>query len=203
MRKQSVIYLGLFLMMFGLYAAQLKKKAAVKTQSETPALVTEEEEIKRTQTRVQLLYEKVSALSVFRTRISGIRLLPASPPVKNDFMISLSGDEIYNDGGFSIHESWGTVLDSLAVIIKAEPGLSLEISGFADENNPKEKAASDYGSSALAFSYARAEWLAHYFERKHGIEIQKTFVLRGMGAIPMGKRIDLRLYYSKPSSGAF
>jgi outer membrane protein OmpA-like peptidoglycan-associated protein len=194
MRKQGVIYLGLFIMVFGLYAAQLKKNSAVKN-TKISMMVPEDEEVKIAQTRIQLLYDQVFEASVFKNKVSGVSLKPMSPPVKNDFTISFSGDEIYTGGDFSIHESWGTVLDFLAGVIKSAPGLEVEVSGFANENDPREKSPTDYGSSPFAFSFARAEWLAHYFERKHGLVIKKTFVLRGMGAIPQGKRIDLRFHF--------
>lgn len=195
MRKQGVIYLGLFLMVFGLYAAQLKKKPPVKNELASSAYEQEPEEFKIAQTRIQLLYDQVSEASVFKNKTVGIRLTPAQAPVRNEFRVTFSGEEVFKEGDFAIHESWTTILDFLAGLIKKEAGLHVEISGFADQDSMREKSASDYGSSALTFSFARAEWLAHYFERKHGISIQKTFVLRGMGAVPQGRKIVLRFYF--------
>ncbi len=193
MRNQGLVFLGLFLITFGLYASQLKKKAITEKSRLTTLLAPAP--TAKPQTRIQVLYEIVSSQKYFSNRISGIRLTPTHAQVKNDFTITYSGEEIFSDEGFSIHESLRTSLDSLVEIMKAQHGLKVEISGYADADNPKEKKPSDYGSSALTFSFARAEWLAHYFERKHGILISKYFILRGMGAVPQGKKIELRFFY--------
>ena len=72
----------------------------------------------------------------------------------------------------------------------------VEISGFADLDHPLEKSTNDEGASAYAFSFSRAEWLAHYFERMHGISIQKNLVLKGMGAVSEGRKIELKFYFN-------
>ena len=198
MRNQAQVYLGLFLIAFGLYAAQLKKKPALLHKAD-PLTLLESTPTPAPQTRMQVLYEKVAGEKFFSNRIGGIKLSPATGPVKHDFTITFFGEEIFTDEGFSIHPSWHTALDDLAEIIKTEPGLHVEIAGYADQDNPKEQSPSDYGSSPYAFSFARAEWLAHYFERKHRIPIGKVFVLKGMGAVSEGKRIELRFFYNSPS----
>lgn len=196
MRNQATIYLGLFLIAFGLYAAQLKKKqgSVVEVKPSTMVLTEEPSPTPSSQNRLQLLHEKVVLGSFFRNHVAGISLYPSSAPIK-DFTVTLAGDEVYADQEADIHESWNSALDFLAGLIKQEPGLHVEISGYADESKPKEQKPVDFASSSLTFSYARAEWLAHYFERKHGIAIQKYFVLRGMGAVERGKKIELRFYY--------
>jgi outer membrane protein OmpA-like peptidoglycan-associated protein len=198
MRNQAQVYLGLFLIAFCLYAAQLKKKTPAPIKATSTSLL-DSTPTPVPQTRMQILYEKISGKKFFSNRIGGIKLTPAKGPVKNDFTITFFGEETFTDEGFSIHPSWHTALDELAETIKTELGLHVEIAGFADQDNPKEKSPSDYGSSPYAFSFARAEWLAHYFERKHRINISKVFVLKGMGAVSEGKRIELRFYYNSPS----
>ena len=194
MRKQGLIYLGLFLITFGLYAAQLKKKPRVENKV-VPSLVTQlQPDVP--QARIQILYDKIYSEKMFASKISGIKLTPSHPPVNSDFIITFFGEDVFTDEGFSIHESFGSTLDFLAQLIKAEHGLTVEISGFADLGNAHEEKSSDYGSSPLAFSFARAEWLAHYFEQKFGISIPKTLILRGMGAVPQGKKIELRFYFN-------
>ena len=193
MRNNGVVYLGLFVMMAGLYAAQVKKSAHAEVKVE-PRLV-ESTPTPLPQNRIQLLYEKLGALKMFSNTVEGVRLIPVHPPIKDSFTIILYGDEIFSDEDFAAHDSWNTVLDKIAFYFKSEPGLRIEISGYADSDNEKERQASDYGASAYAFSYARAEWLAHYFERRHGIPIVGSFILRGMGAVPRGKKISLRFYF--------
>ena len=194
MRNQGLIYIGLFLIAFGLYASQLKKKPHVENKPvETPML--EPTPASASQARIQVLYEKILADKMFTSKIGGIKLTPARPPVNNDFTITFTGDEIFTNEGFSIHESLASTLDFLAETIKSEHGLMVEISGYADANSVLEVKPSDYGSSALAFSFARAEWLAHYFEQTHGISVSKTLILRGMGAVPQGKKVELRFYF--------
>jgi len=204
MRNQGVIYLGLFLMMAGIYAAEVKKSAHAEVKA-VPHL-QESTPVPAPQNRIQLLYEKLSALKMFSNTVEGVRLIPVHPPIKDSFTIILYGDEIFSDEDFAAHDTWNTVLDKIAYYFKNEPGLRIEISGYADLDNEKERKSSDYGASAYAFSYARAEWLAHYFERKHGIPIADSFVLRGMGAVHQGKKITLKFYFrsslSDENSGA-
>jgi outer membrane protein OmpA-like peptidoglycan-associated protein len=176
-------------MVFGLYAAQLKKKVHSTPVAKIAEILPEAEKIP--QTRIQIVYDLIVADRLFSNKISGIKLLPAQPPVINDFLITFSGDEMFTDDGVAIHESWNSALDFLAEIILKERGLKVEISGYAESN----------AKNGLAFSFSRAESLAHYFERRHGISISKTFVLRGMGPVPQGKKIELRFYFNA-SSGA-
>ena len=199
MGNQGTAYLGLFLIAFSLYAAQLKKTpiSASATEVRAQAPGAEPTPVQPPQARIQVLYDLLTSDNRFTNKIDGVRV----SPVKNDFTVTLIGDEIYTDGGFSVNDSWNSILDKLAVILKSEKGLMIEISGYADEDNLKEKQPGDYGSSAFAFSYARAEWLAHYFERKHGIPIKKTFILRGLGSVPQGKKIEMRFYFSSAFSG--
>ena len=197
MRNQITIYLGLFLIVFGLYAVQLKKiphatGAATKEVAELVASTP----VPAPQNRIQLLYDQLRSQKIFSNTVDGVRLFPKQPPVKSDFMITLYGDEVFSDENFAINPPWETVLDQIADLFKKELGLKMEISGYADADNLREQKPSDYGSSAFAFSYARAEWLAHYFERKDGLSISKILVLRGMGAVPQGKKIELRFYFS-------
>ncbi len=192
-RIQAQVFLGLFLIVFGLFAAQIKKKPSTIEAKPNPLFIEPTPE-PISQTRIQVLYDQVAIEKIFSNQISGVKLLPARASVKNDFKIIFEGDEVYSDHAISVHSSWETTLDFIAELIKKNPGLHVDIAGFADLENPKENKPSDF-PTALASSFARAEWVAHHFERKHGIIVAKSMVLMGMGAVPQGKKLVLRFYY--------
>ena len=112
-------------------------------------------------------------------------------------MLQFYSDEAYETGAFAVRENWYPFLDQLGKYLNQEykNGILVKINGYADLNSPQEKTPSDYGSSDLTFSYARAEWVARYFERKFGIPIRTVCMLTGMGAVQNGKKVELIFYY--------
>ena len=171
MRNQSIIYLGLFLIAFGLYASQIKKIPRASEVKPVTSLV-ESTPVPAPQNRIQVLYDKISAQKIFSNTVDGVKLTPSHAPIKNDFIITLYGDEMFSDENFSISTSWTNVLDQIADFFKPELGLKMEITGYADADNTREQKPSDYGNSAYAFSYARAEWLLFESTRSNTIHYE-------------------------------
>ncbi len=202
MSNRSTIFSGLFVMIFGLYAYELKKHVP---DSEKPRSVLgfiakkEIEAPPRQGPRIEVAYDKLSKDPVFAGKFEGIYLIPApvaGVEIGRDFMLVLQGDEVFASESASVRDGLHSVLDHAAEFLHSEPGMKVEISGFADENDLEEQGATDEGRSAYEFSYSRAEWVARYFERQHGFDIPNTFILRGMGPSPKGKRVELRFYFN-------
>ena len=191
----SVVFMGLFLMGFALYGSVLSQ-LKMKTTLQTEATHEETEAVLSINTKLEKLYQKISSDGLFKQeRAQGIDLKKSLKTITLVFY----GDEVYEAGAFAMNESWLSALDRLKEYIEPEleHGLRVQIKGYADEQDPKEKASSDYGESDLTFSFARAEWVARYFERKWGFSLRRRFELVGVGARAGGRKTELILSYGQ------
>jgi flagellar motor protein MotB len=195
--KFPVVYVGLFLIAFALYAAEAKKPATVITM---PAPAPKASIAKITQeSKLAALQSKLTEALTTNALPDGILMVQSVNRYSgaSELLLRWSGDDMYAAGDFAIRETWYTLIDRMAAVIQAElkNGLEVEIRGYADSEDPVEKSPSDYGKSAYAFSFARAEWLARYLERKDQIEIEPHFQLKGMGASESGRKIIVAFTY--------
>ena len=211
--KNSVLFMGLFLMAFALYANERNQvpvtvvapsgQATEVTVSDVPASgpnrpviegVGSDAPAKGSDVKLLAFFQTLVNDPLFSTHADGLRLVREPRAV----MIQLYGDDVFAEGEVEIRESWYSVLDRIASKLTKEEfqkGLKVEVRGFADEASSREQKPSDFGRSDFAFSFARAEWLARYFERKWRIPLQEVFTLKGMGARPYGKKIELWFSY--------
>jgi flagellar motor protein MotB len=195
MRSQSnLVYLGLAVLMMGLFAGQVRQRT-IQIPSEEVATPGAAPATKVENPRVFSAYQALLADPIFTSKIDGITLIPqpdAVGTVLDQFVLVLQGSEVYGSRESRIQKSWESLLDRVADILENDPGLKVEISGYADADDPLENRNAENGSSPLAFSFARAEWIARYFETVHGADIANDFILRGMGISPKGKRVELK-----------
>jgi flagellar motor protein MotB len=210
--KNPVLFMGLFLITFGLFAKERMRPHTVSVSegvqasslnvvdvpdSKTPAVIEGRDSntpSRGSNLKVQALFQNFMSDALLASKADGMRL--AREP--NAMMVQLYGEDVFADGATDVHESWYPVLDRIAAKLTADEfkkGLRVEIRGFADEASPREQKPSDFGRSDFAFSFARAEWLARYFERKWRIPLQEAFTLKGMGARPYGKKLEIWLSY--------
>ena len=199
----NTIYLGLAILMMGLFASQIRKPSL-----ESPASVIQTNEsianapltAAAENPRIFTAYQRLLGESFFTQKLDGISVNPApgtGQRLTDHFTLILSGGEVYGSSDARIQKNWESVLDRIADVLDDDPGLKMEISGYADADDPLENRNADNGSSPLAFSFARAEWVARYFETAHGADISSDFILRGMGPIVQGKRVELKILIPK------
>jgi hypothetical protein len=199
--KSPVVYVGLFLIAFSLYAASLKKENHSKSGITPAAPVEEVVNAEPVTPNAKLLALNAKFSQVFKSKDlpdglrfeRGINDFSGTPEVK----IVWSGEDIYRAGDFSIRETLYPVIDRMGKLLRAElaNGLRVEIRGFADLDDEVERTAGDYGKSSYAFSYARSEWLAHYLEHHNEIELHDRVQLKGMGAVEKGRKLEVALSY--------
>ncbi len=194
--NQSVIYLGLFLMAVALYGFEVTQSKANLSAHKDKIVVTQELPPELSP-KLEVLYKRFTADPFFNSQAPGVKVQKNLKTVT----ITFYGGDVYESGGFAMNESWFSVLDRIEDIIHPEldHGLRVQIKGYADSNDPTERKASDYGDSDLTFSFARAEWVARYFERKWGVSIRNKFEMTGVGAQLNGKRTELVFNYSSSS----
>jgi flagellar motor protein MotB len=210
--KDSVLYMGLFLMAFVLYANERNRpaearpsdtdtEAAAKVADSTPAVnrpviesVPSDLPAHGADAKIQALFQIFLSDAMFSRPADGLRLVREPRAIE----IQLYGDDVFTEGEIAVRESWYPVIDRIAEKLTADEfkkGLKVEIRGFADEASQREVRSSDFGHSDFTFSFARAEWLARYLERKWGISLQDVFTLKGMGSRPYGKKVEVWLSY--------
>jgi len=204
--RSNTVYLGLAVLMMGLFAGKIRHQehsphpsVAKKNEVTTAEPQTESENV-----RIFTAYQRLLGESFFTQKIEGIAVIPAPATgqrLTDHFTVILSGSEVYGSREAHVQKNWETVLDRIADVLDDDPGLKMEISGYADADDPLENRNSENGSSPLAFSFARAEWIARYFETAHGADIAHDFILRGMGLIAQGKRVELKILIPKSAAG--
>jgi len=212
--KNPVVFLGLFLMAFALYAnerRQLEAQPKTKSEAAGPISATNEngvsvitvppssappvvETARTADPQLKALFQSFLQDSIFSGRTDGIRI--ALEP--EGLLIQLSGDDVFAEGEPSVRESWYPAIDRIAEKLtpaEFKKGLKVEVRGFADEASEKERSPGDFGHSDFLFSFSRAEWLARYFERKWRMPLKEVFTIKAMGARPYGKKVELWLNY--------
>lgn len=204
--RSNTVYLGLAVLMMGLFAGQIRNRST----EPQPSVIQSNESIANSASsaaenpRIFTAYQRLLGESFFAQKLDGISVIPAPGTgqiLTDHFTLILSGGEVYGSRDARIQKSWESVLDRIADVLDDDPGLKMEISGYADADDPLENRNAENGSSPLAFSFARAEWIARYFETAHGADIASDFILRGMGPIAQGKRVELKILIPKSGSG--
>ncbi len=194
--KSPVVYMGLFLVALALYALEKTKGGtgcAVTQQFYQASSFSDKHMSVTALEKLQELYVQLSSEPFIKGKMDGIQLAREADAV----VIRFAGDEVYMDGEVAIRDNWYSVLDRMAEIIRAEitRGVKVDMRGFADEKNRNERKSGDFGESEYAFSFSRAEWVSRYFEGKWRIPLKGIFSMRGMGAYPNGKKVELSLTY--------
>jgi flagellar motor protein MotB len=207
MRNQAnTIYLGLAVLMMGLFASQVRQHSnqpSVEESAVDHSAATKRAPIPSDHPRIFAAYHALLADPIFSSKIDGISMIPqpgAGTTVSDHFVLVLQGSEVFGSREARVQKSWESLLDRIADILDDDPGLKIEISGYADADDPLENRNSESGSSPLAFSFARAEWIARYFETVHGADVAGDFILRGMGLSPKGKRVELKFLIPQTAS---
>ena len=194
MRNQNTVYLGLFLMVLGLYAYQVKKPAPSETEHVAVAEVKKQEHPSVSHA-ISEIFEQVRAEEIFTSKIDGLSLLPDHDPIQKFFSISRHGDEVYSSGESAIADNWNAVLDWLGDLIVQHPCLQVEIDAYADDSDLKEKTRAERGAGMIALSHSRAEWAKDLLIRKHGKAIEKQLSdVKGLGPRARGKRVEFQLH---------
>lgn len=192
-KQNPTLYLGLFVVFFALYAREHQRNSAGVL---APALVKEpmkDERLAPASRRMQDLTKTLQEDSLFQVRADGLTAIYRFDSV----VISFSGDEVFSEGHFAFRETWYTALDHLAELIKpyVQRGLKIEVVGYTDAGSSKERQPSDYGNSDYALSFARAEWVARFLERRSLIPIKERVKLTGAGAVKAGRKVDLKFSF--------
>ncbi|MBS1958965.1 MAG: OmpA family protein [Bdellovibrionales bacterium] len=192
--KQSPIaYLGLFVAFFALYAREhqkILKAGHAEPVKEAPVPLP----VMASQ-KIQDLSKTFQEDSLFQVRADGLRADYRLESVD----VAFYGDEVYGEGAFAIRETWYTAMDRLAELIKPylKRGLKIEVIGYTDIGSLKERRPSDYGESDYALSFARAEWVARFLERRALIPIKERVKITGAGAVKAGRKVEFRFTFDK------
>jgi flagellar motor protein MotB len=193
LKQNSSIYMGLFVMMLGLYS----HSRTTHPNTSDPHTSTKSNS-NSTLSRIQSVYQAISEDPVFSGKVDGVLLIPDPSqkiPVTQDFKIVFQGDDAFSSRDHRLRRDFEPVLDDVADLLTHDPGLRIEISGYADANDPRENLHTESELSPHAFSFSRAEWVARYLSLKSGVDLQETFVLRGMGLVNQGKKLELKIHY--------
>lgn len=195
--KQSpVAYLGLFVAFFALYAREhqklLKASGVAAPVQEAPAAAPVPVTMSQ---KIQDLSKSLQEDSLFQVRADGLR----ADYRLDSVTVSFYGDEVYGEGAFAFRETWYTALDRLSEIVKPylKRGLRIEVVGYTDVGSLKERQPSDYGESDYALSFARAEWVARFLERRALIPIKERVKITGAGAVKVGRKVDLKFTFDQ------
>jgi flagellar motor protein MotB len=203
-RQQGhVLFLGLFVIFFGLYAREHQRMAragagasVVPVPQSVPAPAAAEQAASGAipvSQRVRELTDALQGDSLFQVHADGLTARYEPDAVT----VSFGGDDVYAEGHFAFRETWYTSLDRLASILQpfVARGLRIEITGYTDLGSAKERRPTDYGESDYALSFARAEWVARFLERRALIPIQERVRLTGSGSVKTGRRVDLKFVF--------
>jgi flagellar motor protein MotB len=175
--KQTVVYQGLFLIAFALYANERNQAHPVVIQKEI-AEPSAPGEIPAAPELVAL-YQKLKIASVFTTPIDGVSLTSAPRALS----IRIQSDELYPDGSeVAVEETWQPVLDQIgdALFAAGEPTVDLIFS-----------VSTTLEKDAFTVSSARANWVLRYLERKYRFRVdQGKYRVTGLGTTesPRGKK---------------
>ncbi len=183
--KNVVIFQGLFLIVFALYAAEKKKVRTIVVAKEAVAAEAPPEVI---ETRnLDELYRQLKKKPFFESPIDGVKI----EKLKASIRISLQSDELYREGESSVEETWQPALDSIgdSLFVYLQNRFRVTFIGYANTE-----------SEPFRFSSGRAEWLYRYYESKYHLSaksnaenLKRVFYISGGGAIQNGKRIEIEV----------
>jgi flagellar motor protein MotB len=171
MIKQNTPYLALFLIAFSLYAVERNKAHPTFIQKEM-AEPLPAGEVELAPELVEI-YHRLRVAPVFTQAVDGVKLIKGD----HDIRIEIINDELYHEQETAVEDTWLPVLDQIGNVLFKEGELKVVV--VFSSNATEEK-------DSFAFSAARAEWVLHYFSRKHQFKLDAG-QYRVMG---MGKTVD-------------
>lgn len=171
MIKQNTSYLALFLIAFSLYAVERNKAHPTLIQKEiVEPLPAGEVELAP---ELVEIYHRLRVAPVFTQAVDGVKLIKGD----HDIRIEIVNDELYHEQETAVEGTWLPVLDQIGNVLFKEGELKAVVVFSSNATEEKE---------SFAFSAARAEWVLHYFSRKHQFKLDAG-QYRVMG---MGKTVD-------------
>ena len=143
--NRTVIYQGLFLMAFGLYANATRSPGnkAVPAPESRPRDTLEKRAASQDEP-LQELYDDLQRIPVFQGKIEGVELEVSGDSI----LIEIRSEELYRPASVEVEPVWHSTLIQIGQELYSEldPGLALEITGFGP------------------LGESRAKWLSEYFK---------------------------------------
>ena len=166
--KSAVLYQGLFLIAFALYAeTKIHASGEAGLGQPTGAYSSLSTHATRLPLALDLLRQELAQMPIFRAKIPGVVLSILDEQV----LIAFEGDDLYREGSVEVGEIWISALEQIGVAVyqHLDPSLELSIVGFgsgADQNG-------------LTQGELRAKWIGNFFASRHE-----------SGALPKMKVLD-------------
>jgi hypothetical protein len=184
--KHSVIFQGLFLMAFGLFASE---RMRAKTPSATVKMAESSESNPNPDAHaLDVLYRMLLKSEAFRTPVSGLRIRLAPGKV----VISLQNEELYSGDSVALDETVQPVLDRIAssLLPLLAPEFQVRVQAFIEGATEEHGVSAFKQETAYSLATKRAEWLLHYLETRHQSRAKGRFWI-GAGVAGTNKRIEL------------
>lgn len=195
-KQSATLYLGLFVIFFALFAREHQRLVRLTAAPEAAPPVPVVEPVYATPSqKIAELTKVFQNDSLFQVRADGLNASYGS-----DFVgVTFHGEDVFAEGHFAFREEWYTALDRLGALIQPflKRNLRIEIIGHTDVGSAKERRPTDYGESDYALSFARAEWVARFLERRALIPIKERVKLSGAGATKAGRKVELRFTFDR------
>lgn len=178
-------------MTFGLYANERNEAHPVLIQNEVRAALPVPATASQ-HPQLELLYLRLKNAEIFKVPKDGVILLKTEEFIQ----ISLQSDELYRSGEVAMETTWFSMLDQIGNLLFSNKASVFQFNfiGFANSLNENETRGAAFQESPYLFSSSRAEWLFRYYESKYHLKAGKqVYLISGAGAIPNGKRIEVRI----------
>ncbi len=190
MKQNAVIYQGLFLIAFALYAKEQNESHPIVIQKETVIAQPEITPTRPESQTLSALYQELKSKEVFQTPVDGVKLTQLGTAIQ----VSLQSDELYRDGEAAIEETWYPMIDQIgsALFPRVDQSFKVSFVGYANSLNERESRSAAFQQSPYLFSASRAEWLFRYYDSHFHLKSeQRSFYMTGAGAVPNGKRVEI------------
>ena len=178
--KSGVIYQGLFLIAFALYAEGQRRvfRSEVQTNDSIPVGVKTESRTHRP--FLAKLEEDLRLIPVFQGKLEGFTLEVLDQGV----LMTLESDELFRAHAISVDSSWFSTLEQIGAKVYSNPDpdalLEIEVSGEA-------------GSPEKDLGLKRAGWIQAYFQSHFQEKKERAVRLRQGDLVPRGNRICFRI----------
>jgi hypothetical protein len=183
--KSSVLYQGLFLIAFALYAdSRMHATGTTGTSGGSGTYSSLSTHATHLPLALDLLRQELAQIPIFRAKVPGVTLSILDEQV----LIAFEGDDLYREGATEVEAIWASALEQIgsAVYQHLDPALQLTIVGFGTGMDQE-------GSSQGTL---RAKWIEHFFgSRSDGGEKPKVTVLdggKGAGVPRFELKVSLR-----------
>jgi hypothetical protein len=150
--KSSVLYQGLFLIAFALYAdSRLHKTDTADSNGATGPYSTLSTHATRLPLALDLLRQELALIPIFRAKVPGVSLSILDEQV----LIAFEGEDLYREGGVEIEAVWTSALEQIGTVVyqHLDPALELAIVGFGDGAD----------QDGVTQGELRAKWIEHFF----------------------------------------